>query len=512
MEDSPLPSLPDPALPPAPDPAVPPVPDPAPPPIYRQRSSLRPALLIVLGVVMGWLLGLGRARVTAPPAGLPLAGSIAAAERQVAPSVVKIEVETPARFRHNLFHLPPGLSAPPRRRNEHSLGSGLIVDPRGYIVTNRHVVHRAQRIEVTLPGDSHVYFGRLLGEDRETDLAVVKIDAPRPLPAAHWGDSDRLGVGDWVVAIGSPFDLEGTVTAGIVSALHRPAMDSSEQFQSFIQTDAPINPGNSGGPLVDLQGDVIGINTAIYTDTDGYQGVGFALPSDLVRRLYPQLVSPGYVTRGSIGIYFEAQVDPAVRRVYHLESGVPLSQVAAHGPAAAAGLEAGDVIVSVDGASVASGDALMNDIAFSPVGRKVAVGYVRGGQLRHATLVVADRARLFPDQASEQPPPQPQPAPPAPDLGMELKDTSSGPEVHGVIADTFADRAGVQQDDVVIEINHNPVHSRADVDRLAATVRGGEDIALVVRRPNGDGTVSRWLLGGTLPPQLRPAGVQGRRP
>lgn len=481
------------------------------PPGQRGRQPWIALLLLLVGLMTGWWLGHHRPGMPTVP---PLAQSITQVERQVAPAVVTIRVETPARQRRGFFQLPPGLRAPRRRPNDRSLGSGLILDARGYIVTNRHVVHRAQRIEVSIPGDSHVYYGTLIGEDRETDLAVVKIAASYPLPVAHLGDSRRLAVGDWVVAIGSPFGLDASVTTGIISALHR-AMDPSQQFEDFIQTDAPVNPGNSGGPLIDLHGDVIGINTAIYSDGDSYQGVAFALPSDLVNHVYPQLVRQGYVRRGSIGIYFEAQIDPAVRRVYHLEQGVALSQVEPHGPAASAGMRAGDVIVSLDGAAVSNGDTLMRAIADGPVGRRIAVGYKRDGQLRSASMAIGDRARLFAQTSQEQPPPAPAAVPAVADFGMELQATVAGPRVHAVAPDTFADRIGVSPEDVITEINHAPIHRPADVDRAAANARPGEDVAMVVRRPNGDGTESRWLLGGTLPPSyqnLRHVSHSGDRP
>jgi len=501
MDETPdVPSVPPPE---PPEPAASPfVPAPAPAPAsaatapHSGRYNLI-AIALVLGLAGGW--GLAK---WDPPAPAASAVSFAAAERRVGPSVVKIEVETPPRARRSVFHLPPGLATPSRpRRNERSLGSGLIVDSRGYIVTNRHVVHRAQRIVVTLPNDSRTYFGRLVGEDQETDLAVIKIDAGHPLPAAALGDSQRLAVGDWVVAIGSPFGLDATVTAGIVSALHR-AMDQSQQFESFIQTDAPINPGNSGGPLVNLTGQVVGINTAIYTDTDGYQGVGFALPSHLVSQIYPQLVRQGHVTRGSIGIYFESTVDAAARRVYHLSSGVPLSEVVEHGPAAAVGLRAGDVITSLDGDPVANGDALMNAVVFMPIGRAVKIGYLRDGVAHSATVRVADRDKLYPDQAAADRGPALQAAPPQPpDLGLELKDQPAGPQVLDVQPDSLADRMGLQEDDIILELNRQPVRNRADLHRLASNLHPGDDVAVVVRRPNGDGTDSRWLVGGTIAPR-----------
>src|ERR1017187_7638958 len=191
---------------------------------------------------------------------------------------------------------------------ERSLGSGVIVDPKGYIVTNRHVVEKADRIRVRLqddpPGVQHD--AKVIGEDQETDLAVIKIEMTRPVPVAKMGNSDSMEVGDWVLAIGSPFGQVGTVTAGIVSAKGRDIVPG-RQFQTFIQTDAAINPGNSGGPLVNLEGEVIGINTAILSETNAYAGVGFSLPSNTVVQVYNQLIGPEHrVARGSIGIMFEA--------------------------------------------------------------------------------------------------------------------------------------------------------------------------------------------------------------
>ena len=180
----------------------------------------------------------------------------------------------------------------------------MIVDKRGYILTNDHVINGATKIQVAIDGDPTQYTGKVIGYDKQTDLAVVKIDAGHELPVARLGNSEGSKVGDWVLAFGSPFSLNGSVTAGIISATNRQNIGNS-QFQNFIQTDAAINPGNSGGPLVNLAGDVIGINTAIYTGSRGFEGVGFALPSNTAINIYNQLVTQGHVTRGSIGIKFQ---------------------------------------------------------------------------------------------------------------------------------------------------------------------------------------------------------------
>src|SRR5579872_3386990 len=223
----------------------------------------------------------------------------------------------------------------------------------GYIVTNFHVVDGADRIRVKLKDEPQgvLHDAKIVGSDRETDLAVIKIEPPKDhgLTPARLGDSDVMEVGDWVLAIGSPFSLEETVTAGIVSAKGR-NINPNRNFQSFIQTDAAINPGNSGGPLVNMSGEVIGINTAIFTQSYGYQGVGFAMPSNTVRDVYNQLTGPEHkVTRGSIGVIFNAQPPPAIARVYGVKSGVLIADVTPNGPAANAGLKQGDAITSVDG-------------------------------------------------------------------------------------------------------------------------------------------------------------------
>jgi len=456
------------------------------------------ALLVLISLAAGGWAGVSWARRQPADGRTTTAHGVDWVVARAAPSVVKIEVETPRR-RRNGRRLP----------DDHSLGSGVILDQRGYILTNRHVVHRAQRIEVTLSGDDRTYFAKLTGEDRESDLAVIQINAGHRLPAATLGDSNQLHVGQNVVTIGSPFGLDDTVTAGIVSALNRNLDDTSSEDPSddsaandssgnehYIQTDAVINPGNSGGPLLNLSGQVVGINTAIYTDTEGYQGVGFALPSALVEHIYPQLVIHGHVTRGSIGVYFESELDPAVRRIYQLPTGVPISEITAHGPAAAAGLEAGDVITSINGHPIENGDQLADAIEFEPVDASVVVGYTRGGRASTVKVRIADRARLYPDTAGSEAdgvrPPQ-LVSTETPDLGLQLSD---GNHVKSVSPDSFADRVGVRRGDTLLEINHIAIHSRSDVERAVGDTH---EIAMVVRRPNGDGTYGRWLLGGSRP-------------
>src|SRR6202790_3797832 len=280
---------------------------------------------------------------------------------------------------------------------EHSLGSGVIVDGKGYIVTNRHVIEKADRIRVKLMDDPPgvLHDAKVIGSDQETDLAVIKIESEKPLPFAKMGNSDSMEVGDWVLAVGSPFGLSETVTAGIVSAKGRNIVPN-RQFQSFIQTDAAINPGNSGGPLVNMNREGIGINTAILSETNAYAGVGFALPSKTVVDVYNQLTGPEHkVSRGSIGIMFDAVENPAIARVYGSGTGVTVSSVVAGSPADQAGLKVGDTITSVDGKKVSKGSELVADIASRKPGAKVNLTVLRNGKSQETSVTIADRAKLF---------------------------------------------------------------------------------------------------------------------
>jgi len=396
---------------------------------------------------------------------------------------------------------------------ERSLGSGVIVDAKGYIVTNNHVVEKADRIRVKLMDDpaTVTYDATVVGVDKETDLAVIKIDAKKPLPAAKLGNSDAMDVGDWVLAVGSPFGLEETVTAGIVSAKGRNIVPG-RQFESFIQTDAAINPGNSGGPLVNMAGEVIGINTAIYTSGGGYQGVGFAMPSNTVVQVYNQLISPDHkVSRGSIGVEFNAIVNPAVQRVYGVTSGVTIANVTPNGPAQKAGLLTGDTIVSVNGKTVATGDELVAEISAIKPGNTAKIGYVRNGKQSTADVTVADRQKLFAtrlgddDEGGEEAKPQES------KLGLNVKDitpeiaermklpNSKGVIVQDVKPDGFGDNVGVSRGDVILEINKQPVNSEEDFARLESSMKSGQDVVFLVR-PRGstrqDGTI---FVAGTLP-------------
>src|ERR1700681_2014410 len=380
---------------------------------------------------------------------------------------------------------------------EHSLGSGVIVDSKGYILTNRHVVEKADRIRVKLDDDPPgvLHDAKVIGEDQETDLAVIKINVDRALPTAKLGNSDSMQVGDWVLAVGSPFGLQETVTAGIVSAKGRNIVPN-RQFQSFIQTDAAINPGNSGGPLVNMAGEVIGINTAILTDTNAYAGVGFAMPSNTVVQVYNQLVGPDHrVSRGSIGIEFSAQPNPAIARIYG--SGVTVSNVVSGSPA--------------DQARVKSGDDLVADIASRKRGSKAKLAFVRNGKRQDATVTIADRSKLFASRLGEEDENQSEEAPKASKFGVtvrgitsDLADRLSIPAGKGVVVQdvkqgSFAEDLGLNRGDVILEVNKQPVNSPDDFTKIESSLKSGQDVVFLVR-PRGaraqDGTI---FLAGTLP-------------
>ena len=396
---------------------------------------------------------------------------------------------------------------------ERSLGSGVIVDPKGYIVTNAHVVEKADRIRVKLMNDpaTVTYDATVIGTDKETDLAVIKIDAKKALPAAKMGNSESMQVGDWVLAIGSPFGLEETVTAGIVSARGRNIVPQ-RQFQSFIQTDAAINPGNSGGPLVNMNSEVIGINTAIFTSGGGYQGVGFAMPSNTVVSVYNQLISPDHkVSRGSIGVEFNAVPNPAVQRVYGVSSGVTIANVTPNGPAGKAGLQTGDTIVSVNGKNVATGDELVAEISGLKPGSTANIGYVRNGKQNTAEVTIADRSKLFASRLGGEEEGGEETQPQETKLGIGVRDitpdiaermklpNSKGVLVQDVKPGGFGDNVGVSRGDVILEINKQPVNNEADFRKLQLQLKSGQDVVFLVR-PRGLGpNAGTVFMGGSLP-------------
>ena len=467
----------------------------------------------------------------AQPTNNPLSQAFAQIAKQLEPSVVNINTESTIKNPHRRRGLPgqgqgddddsggmddffnhffggpgqgPGQGDGSIR--ERSLGSGVIVDAKGYILTNRHVVEKADRIRVRFeddpPGVQHD--AKVIGTDQETDLAVIKVEVDHPLPAAKMGNSDGMQVGDWVLAIGSPFGQQGTVTAGIVSAKGRDIVPG-RQFQTFIQTDAAINPGNSGGPLVNLNGEVIGINTAILSETNAYAGIGFALPSKTVVDVYNQLTGPEHkVSRGSIGIMFDAVENPAIARVYGSGSGVPISSVVAGSPADQAGLKVGDTITSVDGKKVTKGTELVADIAARKPGSKVSLSFLRNGKPQETSVTIADRAKLFAARLGEDQENDDDNTPKPSKFGItvrkvtpEMADRLDIPAGKGVIVQdvkpgSFAEDVNLARGDIILEINKQQVNSEEDFARIESSMKSGQDVVFLVR-PRGssrqDGTI-----------------------
>src|SRR5215469_9525489 len=394
-------------------------------------------------------------------------------------------------------------------RKETSLGSGVIVDKGGYILTNNHVVEQATKIQVQLNGDTTKYTAKVVGVDEATDLAVIKIDAGKDLPFAKLGNSDGVQVGDWVLAIGSPFGLNATVTAGIISAKDRAGI--GQQFQRFLQTDAAINPGNSGGPLVDMAGQVIGINTAIITGGHGNEGVGFALPSNTAIGVYNQIISNGKVTRGSIGVSFtETQgSNPIVLKELGAPYGIVLQRVEAGSPAEKAGLQSGDVITSVNGKAVHNGNDLVNPIAQTPVGNSVRVTYIRDKKEHEASITVADRTKIFPDRAANGANNENEPTPA--EFGLRLEDLNTdrarrsgyenmkGALVTAVDPASFAEDIGFTRGDVIVEVNHTAVNTVSDYRRAVTGLKAGQNVLFKVLRRSGSDQFDTVYLAGAVP-------------
>ena len=407
-----------------------------------------------------------------------------------------------------------------------ALGSGFIVDTKGYIITNNHVVDKADKIFVKLSSDAENPSdpGRpatVVGVDKDTDIAVIKIDPPPGLPTVKIGNSEGAQVGDWVLAIGSPFELAKTVTAGIISAKNRtipeapgPGNVATNQFQRFIQTDASINPGNSGGPLVDMAGQVVGMNTAIYTSGGASSGVGFAMPSNTIASVYNMLIGPEHkVTRGSIGITFQAAQSSAVSRMYGAANGgVIVGSVSPKGGAGKAGLQPGDVITTIDGRSIKDGDDLVNDISARRVGSSVKIGYLRSGKQDSAAVIVGDRAKTYADlgNVSED---DNDPAQTDNDAGqakLGISVTAVPPQIAqklgqkgGVIVTavapgSFAEDINLSKGEIIIEINKKPVIDEASYKAIVATLRSKDDVVFVVRDAQGRQS-NKVYIGGTLP-------------
>ncbi len=492
---------------------------------------------LCVGIVIGTLINSGvkaaRDNSQAPgatplviPSPVELSNEFTHIAKQVEPSVVNISVTYPARpsrrttrrqttpdenengggmddlFRR--FMNPFGGESPEMPGGEgKALGSGVVVDAAGYILTNNHVVDKASRLQVKFPGDSSQYEAKVVGTDPATDLAVIHVEGKRNLSPVKIGNSDAVQVGDWAMAIGSPFGFDATVTAGIISAKERTMNDdSSMQFQHFLQTDAAINPGNSGGPLLNMRGEVIGINTAIASRTGGYQGIGFALPINTAAAVYNEIIKTGTVTRGSIGIKFAISDLPdtvAALKASGANEGVFVDEVPAGGPSDKAGLKEGDVIVAINGKPVHSGDDLVNTVTATPIGNTVNLTVLRDGKRDSYKVVVGNMKQIFPETfgGSEQNEPN-KPEPTSVSFGMtivplsdrlresmELKE-KGGVRIQDIEANSFAEDLKLSPGDVILSIGYvakgvpvtQPITSVEDVKKVQAMLKPGDSVKL----------------------------------
>ncbi|MCL5005210.1 MAG: Do family serine endopeptidase [Acidobacteria bacterium] len=473
------------------------------------------------------------------PSPIELSNSFSRVAEEIEPAVVNINTETTVQVSRRYFGSPdqepfgdffnhffnfPNRKGKPDSYQRRSLGSGIILDPKGYVLTNYHVVMQTRddkpvdRIEVYLHGDSGAkYRARIVGADKATDLAVIKIDAGKPLAAAQFGDSNSVRVGDWVLAIGSPFGLNSTVTAGIISAKGRDIEPGIEgQFKRFIQTDAAINPGNSGGPLVNLAGQIIGVNTAIATSQGSNDGIGFAIPSNTARKVYNALIATGHVPRGAIGVTFQSQNNPALLRSFGANHGVVVDSVEPGSPAERAGLKRGDVILAIDGHPIRSGDELVRIISDRKIGSELQINLLRNGKPVSASVEVGDRNQIIATQRAEaeRGTNDNSPEQAGGTLGMSVRDLTpeqamklqralqlgkqQGVLVTQVVPEGFAAELGIEREDVVLAVNHHSVSSAAEFTRLQSTLKSGNDVLLLIARRTGS-TFTTLFLADRLP-------------
>ncbi len=437
------------------------------------------------------------AQVAPVPSTIP--GSFADLAKRLGPTVVNIKVTKVEKtsgptwpqmprdpfgdfFRRFFGEIPRG----PEGFRIQGAGSGVIISEDGYILTNNHVVDGAKEVTVTL-SDQREINAKVAGRDSKTDLALLKVDVKEALPVATLGDSDRLNVGDWVLAIGNPFGLGHTVTSGIVSAKGR--VIGAGPYDDFIQTDASINPGNSGGPLFNMEGAVVGINTAIVPQG---QGIGFAIPTNVAKPLIPQLEARGEATRGYLGVSVQPMT-PDLAKALKLtdQKGALVGDVVSGSPADKAGIHRGDVILRFDQEAVKGAGELSAMVAKTPVGKDVAVAILRDG-VEHQ--VHAGIGKLQSEEAKAQPSGKPAEGKWGLALGeMDARmakqqglKNEQGVLVADVRGGSPADRAGIQQSDVILEVNHQRVQTVQEVKAALDKVKDGESVLLLMHRGEGD--------------------------
>jgi serine protease Do len=431
-------------------------------------------------------------------------GGFADIARRVTPAVVNITVSKqmavpmsgmPFDPMRKFFERPGGPGSqnrspmPPSPRAQ-GAGSGVIVSNDGYVLTNNHVVEDATEITVTLP-DNREFTGKVVGLDPQTDLAVIKIDAT-DLPFVQWGDSSRLQVGEYVLAVGNPFGLNSTVTLGIVSALGRGGMGITK-YEDFIQTDAAINPGNSGGALVNTMGELVGINTAIFSRTGGYQGVGFAVPTKLAKPVYASLVSTGLVVRGYLGVGIQA-ITGDLAESFKLDAaqGALVTNVMPGSPADQAGLQRGDVIMEYEGQAVVDPRTLQGQVVGTAVGDHVSLIVMRDGhKLTVETVIREQNMHSQVAQANSMRQEGPLAGVAVQNLDgriaqqLGLEEDVNGVVVMEIMPGSDAERAGLAQGDVISEINRKPVGSEADFAKVVSHLEKQQNALIFIHRGKG---------------------------
>ena len=381
----------------------------------------------------------------------------------------------------------------PREFESQSLGSGFIISPDGYVLTNAHVIESADEVTVKL-NDKREFKAKVIGTDRKTDVALLKIDASG-LPSVRIGDPSKLKVGEWVVAIGSPFGFESTVTAGIVSAKGRNL--PQENFVPFIQTDVAVNPGNSGGPLFNLRGEVVGINSQIYSRTGGFMGLSFSIPIDVAMDIQQQLRTSGKVSRGRIGVGIQP-VTKEMAESFGLPkpSGALVNAVEPGSPAEKAGIQVSDVIVRYEGRNVASADELVRFVGNTKPGNRVQIQVWRAKATRDLSIVIGE---MTDDRAATRAPRRGAPGKPVPDsailskLGITLQDLREEQlkelKIPGGVlvedASGAAARAGIRRGDVIVAVNNQSIRSIEQFSQLVGQFEKGRSVALLVRRSGG---------------------------
>lgn len=427
-----------------------------------------------------------------------LSGAFRGAADRALPAVVQVQVEQSARTAtsrlqvpdelRRFFQFPDQMEVPPQR----GTGSGFVIDGSGYIVTNNHVVEGASRVAVTLV-DGRQFDAEVIGTDPATDIALLKVNpGGEQLPTASFGDSDRLRVGDWVLALGNPLDLDFTVTAGIVSAKGRRIPGGALDLESFIQTDAAINMGNSGGPLVDLLGRVVGVNTAIFGGGNRFVGYGFAVPSNLAQKVVGDLKQYGYARRPRLGA-FVAAITPADQEAFGLAArdGALIRGIEGGQAADRAGLRTGDVVVSLDGEEITDDNDLIVTLARHQPSDRVTLTYVRGGQNRDVTITLGEFERPEPTTTVAD---HSEPAEQllgftvtalTPRLAQEMElEQRNGVVITNVQRFSSAAEAGVRPSQIILEVNGESVERPEDVARIAGDLEPGALVTLRVRDPD----------------------------